>query len=116
MHRASSRAAASSPCDCRKKPLPAHTALEEEPPVVTGKALLAGFRAHAFIFGVFWRHLASRSLQRFLAGAAFEWTGMLAPLSFWACDCAIEAMPSDKANITTISRPYHDHNEYRPNH
>jgi hypothetical protein len=30
---------------------------------------------HAFIFGLFWRHLASRSLQRPLAGAAFEWAG-----------------------------------------
>jgi hypothetical protein len=39
---------------------------------------------HAFSFGLFWRHLARRSLQRPLVGAAFEWDGMLALPSFWA--------------------------------
>ena len=58
---------------------------------------------HAFIFGVFWRHLASRSLQRPLVGAAFEWDGMLAMPSFWACGCDIGAMPSNKTNVATIT-------------
>jgi hypothetical protein len=58
---------------------------------------------HAFSFAPFWRHLASRSLKRPFAGAAFEWAGMLAPLSFWACDCTTGAMASNKANGATMT-------------
>ena len=58
---------------------------------------------HAFSFGLFWRHLASRSLQRPLLGAAFEWAGMLALPSFWAFGCDIGAMPSNKIDVATIT-------------